>query len=496
MPPNAYDANDVRSEALAYIRRESLDLYNRIHSIEEDITFVGQVREAYPDQAFLPNLRCGEWYTDPAYTSKEPAYFKSTDGHYRNWSFNLRRPNLHLLPVAADHNGLILVDSTRAGKRIPDALSKTVPIWCAVINRAIRIRYNDPASTAWRTALYTPPGVVSDQEHRQIEEKLDQWAKDLANSSYLLPNLRLPLRPLWITPATSTFPSLPSSGGEGRQFIPIICVSASKQVSDGIERRSLGFSYVQGSGDDHELWSMGLTPALFWKEKYRILGADRETLPSLVSEVVSQSLHAVQRDKSWTTPPSPITKIANRMLLCRLSDLPATLPAPLPGDTSASTETAFILISPTADPDTEAETVSPIPAPDEETNPAPRVLRLNLASGKKGQYQFLHGVLPQAMTFVKFHLTHARNICIACESGKDAGVGVALAALQVFFTDEGHYKLHLDAQQHSALVSKETIRTRLQWIIASRPQANPSRTTLKRVNDFLLSPSHGVSSGN
>ena len=33
------------------------------------------------------------------------AYFKSTDGHYGNWSFNLRRPNLHLLPIIIDSHG-------------------------------------------------------------------------------------------------------------------------------------------------------------------------------------------------------------------------------------------------------------------------------------------------------------------------------------------------------------------------------------------------------
>jgi tRNA A64-2'-O-ribosylphosphate transferase len=37
------------------------------------------------------------------------------------------------------------------------------------------------------------------------------------------------------------------------------------------------------------------------------------------------------------------------------------------------------------------------------------------------------------------------------------------------------------------MVNKDSIRTRLEWIIASRPAANPSRTTLKRVNEFLLS---------
>ena len=73
-------------------------------------------------------------------------------------------------------------------------------------------------------------------------------------SSYNLPLISRPLRPLWVTPATSVFPRLPS--GEDSPFIPIICVSASKQVHEGVERRFNGFSYVQGSGDDHELWGM------------------------------------------------------------------------------------------------------------------------------------------------------------------------------------------------------------------------------------------------
>lgn len=40
--------------ALAYIRRESLDIYNRIQSIGADIAFVDQVRAAYPA---LPLMR-------------------------------------------------------------------------------------------------------------------------------------------------------------------------------------------------------------------------------------------------------------------------------------------------------------------------------------------------------------------------------------------------------------------------------------------------------
>lgn len=143
------------------------------------------------------NLRCGEWYADPKLVRRHgshAAYFKSTDGHTGNWSFNLRRPNLHLLPLIDECRGylstfcseqcspkfsILLVDSTRSGKRLPDALSKTVPIWCAVVNRAILQLY--PECQEWDTALHTPPSV-SRQEHDRIEDLLDQWALSLTVS--------------------------------------------------------------------------------------------------------------------------------------------------------------------------------------------------------------------------------------------------------------------------------------------------------------------------
>ena len=42
------------ASALAYIRRESLDIHNRIQSIGADIAFINQVRAAYPA---LPLIR-------------------------------------------------------------------------------------------------------------------------------------------------------------------------------------------------------------------------------------------------------------------------------------------------------------------------------------------------------------------------------------------------------------------------------------------------------
>ena len=40
-------------DVLSYIRKESLDIYNRLHSIEEDVAFVDQVHKSYPSTPLL-----------------------------------------------------------------------------------------------------------------------------------------------------------------------------------------------------------------------------------------------------------------------------------------------------------------------------------------------------------------------------------------------------------------------------------------------------------
>ncbi|KAI0943916.1 hypothetical protein AcV7_001869 [Taiwanofungus camphoratus] len=458
--------------ALSHLRKESLDLYNRIHSIFEDVAFVNEVRASYPQLPVIPNLRCGAWYVDSLIAAKEPAYFKSTDGHFGNWSFNLRRPNLHLLSTVITAGGLILVDSTRAGKRIPDALSKTVPIWCAVINRAVRRYFSDSEKSRWDTKLYCPPGVVSAQEQDQIETRLDDWAESL-----LVSQQRSLTGPLWITPSTSGFPRVLSGKNEG--FFSIICVSASKQVQDGLERRSNGFAYVQGSGDDHELWAMGLTPQLFWENTDEILEADRSGLPVLILSLVKRSQGDLHNDK-WGAMPTSIFQTDDLILVGAVPDLPTPLQFRLP---DIPEEIGFVIIT------SSTNIINSIQSQlCEERQKS--VLLLQMSEGKKEQIHFLQTILPRSLAFIGARLSAGIPTCICCDSGKDASVGVALAVLQTFFDDSGGF-LATTVQQEMLRNSanKQSISKRLQWIISSRPQANPSRATLKRVNEFFLTSS-------
>ncbi|KAI0292820.1 tRNA A64-2'-O-ribosylphosphate transferase [Russula brevipes] len=481
------------ASARALIRRESLDIYNRLHSIDADIAFVNQVRAAYPALPLIPNLRCGAWYTDPAIAHPAAhAYFKSTDGHHGNWAFNLRRPNIHLLPVAAAHDGLILVDSTRAGKRLPDALSKTVPIWCAVINRAVHLRSGGVGQHAaaaaaadtdtdeeaegdpWKknavAGLCTPPGAVGAHEHAQIAARLESWAAALADSSYALPELARPLRPLWITPASARFPHVAPDA----PFVPVICVSASRAVDEGTERRTGGFSYVQGSGDDHELWhfiwkKLTLDPrvAMFvgpdatalLAHRAELLACSRNEVEAVVARLVVAAAPdteqcAEQLEGAWSVPPTPMLKVGGRSL-----PVSSSIPGPREReDDDDEAEISFIVVGASDAATNDAADKPPQPG-------AARVLRLRVsaAAGRRGRHAFVH-------EFASLHLGLGRRICVA---GGDEGIGVLLVLLQLFFDDGA---------------AGASVRTRLEWIIASRPEVNPTRAVLKRVNDFLLSP--------
>ncbi|KAF9788173.1 initiator tRNA phosphoribosyl transferase [Thelephora terrestris] len=485
-------------KGLAEIRKESLDIYNRIHSIAEDALFVEQVAEQYDGYPIIPNLRCGAWYVSPGLGAGRFAYFKSTDGHFNNWSFNLRRPNVHLLPIIAGNPGIIIVDSTRAGKRMPDALSKTIPIWCAVMNKAIAKKFPSAIPHDWETNLFTPPASVSRQEHCQIEKRIEEWAEALAESEYELPLLAKPVRPIWVDQSTTVLPTF--SGSQG--FTPLICLSASKQIEDGLERREHGFTYVQGSGDDHELWGRGLNPDIFWSSRSTLLATARGDLESVIDGLIDRhaSREGKLADPCWTSTLKPVHAISGRLLLAVASELPDSSPPPASATFKCvSRRLAFVLIS----SHTHGHTVEV-----DGDLPYHHTLRMSLPASVSAHSNFLlYNILPRAIPFIRKHLIAGENVCVACPTGKDVGPGVIVAALSLFFGDDGDPRYGGDtdnkggtawkASTSSRLkaflgpkIDKATIRKRLQWIISSNPSVNPSRNTLKRVNEFLMSHLH------
>lgn len=115
------------------VRRQQHSLLNRLRSCASDADFVSEFHAGHlSGLTVFANLRQGQWYTPP---DAMTCHFKSSDGHCGAWKFNPRRVNVHLVAEAIRGGGLIIVDSTRKGKRVPDSFSRTIPIWATVLNR-------------------------------------------------------------------------------------------------------------------------------------------------------------------------------------------------------------------------------------------------------------------------------------------------------------------------------------------------------------------------
>lgn len=96
-------ANHNFSKTLGDLKRSTLSIRNRLHSIQQDAAFAQSVAAAY-GRPLVANERCGSWYIDPQYKGGS-AYFKSTDGHTGVWKFSSRRLNLQLLDIIGGNDG-------------------------------------------------------------------------------------------------------------------------------------------------------------------------------------------------------------------------------------------------------------------------------------------------------------------------------------------------------------------------------------------------------
>ncbi|KAF2457201.1 tRNA a64-2'-o-ribosylphosphate transferase [Lineolata rhizophorae] len=441
----------THSQTLSQLRRRALSLPNRLRSIVDDSRFVVTVADLY-GRPLVANERCGSWYIPPE-LKLESVQFKSTDGHNGSWAFSSRRLNLGLLGIIEKHNGCVVVDSTRRGKRMPDALSKTVPIWCSVVNQALFPQRLDAAE------LYTPPQVVSRSEQSQIEGRLASFISELMALELDLQALRKtiskPIRPIWVTQDSA----LPAEIPQYDEFHPVILCTASRRVV-GTEVSEGG--YIQGAGDDAESWAHGLTPALFWNNKEQLIeGVDEEGAVSIVRTLV----HAASDDDH---EPPKLVAPTNNIFIGRSDG--KLLSMPLHGHYDA-------ILHCSRNP-------SPMAAHGD-LNGVVNYLHLPCGDGKQGSRD-LRKQLHQVEEVLRCYNT-APRVLICCPTGKDLSVGVALVILSLYVGDDGAYKSSNARLRCVTAMTKAYIRKRLSWLMVAMPSANPSRATLQSVNSFLFS---------
>ncbi|PYH77036.1 tRNA a64-2'-o-ribosylphosphate transferase [Aspergillus uvarum CBS 121591] len=451
------------SQTLTALRRSALTVTNRLTSIATDAQFVAEVRDHY-GLPLIANERCGSWYIAPR-DKTGSVYFKSTDGHTGVWDFSSRRLNLQVLGVAGHYGGCIIVDSTRRGKLMPDALSKTIPIWTAVLNRALF-----PDATAYHPVQF-PPNFLPASEESQIERRIDGFVKDLTDLNLSLPSLRTQLsRPIRLAWANRAYfhPTTLTTSPDGEFNLFVLC-SASKRVH-GAEVSAGG--YIQGAGDDSESWALGLTPPLFWAHKEELLRRNEEDIPALIAELLAREKQGGaagegERPEGGAEGSKAVRIVPSRNLyLGRAGDF-----------ANPKAGVGFDLVV-----DCNAKPAESATA-DEETQ-ATQTMRLDLGCGpaKLGSRD-LRKNLDRVREFVRETLSRnpEASVLVVCESGRDLSVGALLAILCLFYDEEGNF-----TPTERKSIGKQFIRQRLAWITLCQPDANPSRSTLQSVNAFLM----------
>ncbi|CAH00226.1 tRNA A64-2'-O-ribosylphosphate transferase [Kluyveromyces lactis] len=474
------------------LRKEDKSLKNRLQSIIFDNNFLKE--QVFPTFQYpvVPNERCGLWYCDPKIYDTT-SYFKSTDGHMNQWDFSTRRLNFHLLPLLGENGGLVILDSTRRGKKIPDALSKTVPIWCAVLNY-LMLEADGKQWPFEEEILFVPPSTVPESEFDRMFAKLPELVQklkklDIIDVKKLRKSLQIEeghdklLRPIWVYPGSSLL-QLKHDLFSGEvienthweppsNIIPVILCTVSYQCQDGTDKR-YGFTYVQGAADDHELWAENLTPQLFWEnidELGDISKSDAELKDSYNAVILRAKVQNSLDISGDISKMLEIDTITARLHLGKITSQFRITPKTV--KYLNQKYSAVVLCH-------EAISVT-------EITELPRSIHIfPLPSGSKKSSRELRSHLIKINALIEEQLSRpdtAANlpILIACDSGKDISVSILLVALCKY------YNLDWELQPQDS-VNKTIIKKHLAKIIESLQgrNVNPSRASLNSVNSFLM----------
>ncbi|XP_010688327.2 tRNA A64-2'-O-ribosylphosphate transferase isoform X1 [Beta vulgaris subsp. vulgaris] len=499
------------------IKKRDNTLYNALLSIYHDSIFVGEISQLWPQLPLLANLRCGLWYSS---RFQGTCYFKSTDGHTNNWSFNTSRLNLHVALLAGNKGGCLIVDSTRKGKRFPDSMSKTIPIWTCVLNRTIQ-RYrkkmhengsvehmNENISHAndderakealndWDCSLHLPLWV-SKTEKASIENRLDEFTALLEESgadiASLAASLRKPLRPLWISQKSVIWLNeVPDH--DSWDFTPVILVSGSSSNGYLPQRTSSEFSwnYIPGAGDDEESWARGLTPILFWNHVYDLINCGPDLCNQKVSEIVEKD--RVYRAQRGQDAPQILVKSQKAYEKIGKHELPLHSEfenLDIGGSPSTTGDTAICWLGSTKIAVGTTQLAATKPDIDCILNCGKELLtvdqsysylHLPVVSSKFDRFSLLNN-LPAAVKFARSNLVQGKSLLVCCHDGEDISVCVCLAILILLFSEEGSFD---DGKSfYEAQITKWEMRKRLVFICKFSTNARPSRGNLRQVFGFL-----------
>ena len=545
---------------LLSIHRDAKDLKQRVFDALECSDSPHTTKQRVESFPWLPNKNCGTWYLPPdEITTSTEVYFKSSDGHITSkYAFSLKRLNLPLIDLLHQVSSCFLVDSS-VRKILPDSFSRTIPVWCCVMNRIVQ-KYRkeflkldennqcDLDEAGWDTTLYTPASVVSPEEYAEISSLIDSRvdllysSKAIVNPSWLVDKLNKPLRPMWIVEGEvqSYTNSLQSSCVDDDKYFTIICCNPSNyhegsssknhihwKNHSGSDETSFGYYYTPGAADDDSEWGRNLSPELFWSNYEQLLGPH---LTDDDTDVLIDTIVQRERDDHLSCVRSNSMANADKIgsIDLWIGSFEAAKP-PICWDNFD----AVLNITDTEYPDMHES----IKEQQERCQRKCFYMQLPVAQGKKDKTE-LERWLTVGLVFLIHHLQQKRRILVYGTRGRDRAVAVVLAlvvlicpptyplALKDDFdglninemtqqqqgeSDKRYFHSDLrlalvdelleksgretflnwmhksTSSPQEPFADKESLRIVLQLVTQYRENAEPTRSTMQKLNRFFMS---------
>jgi Rit1 N-terminal domain/Rit1 DUSP-like domain len=358
----------------------------------------------------------------------------------------------------------------------------------------------------------------------------------IVDPSWLASTLVKPIRPYWITPqhyeAPTIFPE---------DCYSIICMNCSEYQPKSAWKETKSFFYSAGAADDHESWARNLNPRLFWDNLPAILDKpDTEdatdiAIDSLVQRELEEN-ESFERNMDTSSPECLFDAIGSTKIFV------GTRRAGRPPECWQHFD-AILNVTDMEYPDIVnscCQNSEPIKRSDEvggELRSSLFYLQLPVSEGKRDKSE-LERWMAVGMVFVFMHAKQKRNVLIHCAQGKDRSVAMAIAVVAIFCDlrfplrwNEDFWSLSLESllQQNdddalyvcsglsrnlvhrmlgregrdllfmwvreevchrpndTPLATKETLRVALLLIQQDREKADPSRSTMQKLNRFFMS---------
>jgi len=249
--------------------------------------------------------------------------------------------------------------------------------------------------------------------------------------------------------------------------------------------------YVQGAGDDNEMWSQGLTSTLWWQYRDALLTAGEDDLPSLIESIMSKTA-SEQKVSGFVSISTTKGAIAIGGSPIDHSDEVEIL--------NCNDKVLLIACC------TSGEAMQNLVSQKLRKALGKRLLHLHCGTGKVGSRE-LRKELKKLPDFIAscsgsrdiptsphsgdephengLAIPKATRVLVVdTEGGLDIATGVALALLSLYTDDSGY--VDWSTPKETRLMDKITTTKKLSWITTSLPAAKPSATTLKAVNEFMF----------